>query len=81
MYNNKTNLPTDENIQYETHRIPESNQDGPSFIAKLAVAAIVVAYLGSPIDVIPDFIPVLGQVDDITAIYLAYRYIFLSGKE
>jgi uncharacterized membrane protein YkvA (DUF1232 family) len=34
------------------------------FIAK-AVAAAVVAYAFSPIDLIPDFIPVLGYVDDL----------------
>lgn len=32
-------------------------------IAKV-VAAVVVAYAVSPIDLIPDFIPVLGQLDD-----------------
>lgn len=34
------------------------------FIAK-AVAAAVIAYAFSPIDLIPDFIPVLGYVDDL----------------
>jgi uncharacterized membrane protein YkvA (DUF1232 family) len=34
------------------------------FIAK-ALAAAVVAYAFSPIDLIPDFIPVLGFVDDV----------------
>lgn len=33
-------------------------------MAKL-VAALVVAYALSPIDLIPDFIPVLGQLDDL----------------
>jgi uncharacterized membrane protein YkvA (DUF1232 family) len=30
--------------------------------------ALVVAYLAVPIDVIPDFIPVLGQLDDLLVI-------------
>ena len=46
--------------------------------AKL-VAALVLAYALSPIDLIPDFIPVLGLVDDLlivpAGIYLALRLI------
>jgi uncharacterized membrane protein YkvA (DUF1232 family) len=38
--------------------------------AKL-VAAALVAYLASPIDLIPDFIPVLGQVDDLLVAIIA----------
>lgn len=30
-----------------------------------AIAAVVVAYALSPIDLIPDFVPVLGYVDDV----------------
>ena len=46
--------------------------------AKLVIA-IVVAYALSPIDLIPDFIPVLGYVDDLVllplGIYLALKLI------
>jgi uncharacterized membrane protein YkvA (DUF1232 family) len=46
--------------------------------AKL-MAALVVAYAFSPIDLIPDFIPVLGYLDDLIlvplGIYLAIRLI------
>jgi uncharacterized membrane protein YkvA (DUF1232 family) len=38
--------------------------------AKL-VAGALVAYLASPIDLIPDFIPVLGQVDDLLVALIA----------
>jgi uncharacterized membrane protein YkvA (DUF1232 family) len=35
-----------------------------------AVAAIVVAYALSPIDLIPDFIPILGYLDDLVLVPL-----------
>jgi uncharacterized membrane protein YkvA (DUF1232 family) len=44
-----------------------------------AVAACVVAYALSPIDLIPDFVPVLGYLDDVilvpVGIYIAIRLI------
>src|SRR5574342_729469 len=49
-----------------------------SWYAKL-VAICVVAYAFSPIDLIPDFIPVIGYLDDLIivplGIYLALRMI------
>ena len=45
-----------------------SHPDTP-FAAKVA-AALVVAYAFSPIDLIPDFIPVLGYLDDVILIPL-----------
>jgi len=43
------------------------------------MAAVVVAYAASPIDLIPDFVPVLGYVDDLLllplGIWLAIRLV------
>ena len=43
---------------------------------------LLVPYLASPIDLIPDFIPVLGQADDALFVALALRRIVrMSGAE
>ena len=54
-----------------------SHPDTP--LAAKILAALVVAYAFSPIDLIPDFIPVLGYLDDVIlvplGIWLALRLI------
>ena len=39
----------------------------------------LVAYLAMPIDLLPDFIPVAGQLDDVFVAALALRYVLRSG--
>lgn len=41
---------------------------------KLALLALM-AYLATPIDLIPDFIPVAGQLDDAIAVALVLRFV------
>jgi uncharacterized membrane protein YkvA (DUF1232 family) len=46
----------------------------------ILVAAII--YLASPIDIVPDFIPIAGQVDDVIVVALALRVVLRgSGPE
>jgi len=47
-----------------------------------AILAATVAYLASPLDLIPDFIPIIGEVDDIFLVALVLqRFINVAGEE
>jgi len=42
---------------------------------------LLVAYLASPIDLVPDFVPVAGQLDDAIVIALVLRAVLRSGGD
>ena len=41
----------------------------------------LIAYLALPIDVVPDFIPVAGQLDDVIVVVLVLRLVLRGGRE
>ena len=43
------------------------------------VLGLLAAYLASPIDLVPDFIPVAGQLDDAVLVVLALRRLVRAG--
>jgi uncharacterized membrane protein YkvA (DUF1232 family) len=45
------------------------------------VLLVAVAYLACPIDLVPDFIPVLGQLDDLLVIGLLAGYLRRAAPE
>lgn len=57
-------------LKRETYTLYFASRDPRVPVVAKVLAAIVVAYAFSPIDLIPDFIPVLGYVDDLILIPL-----------
>ena len=47
---------------------------------KLLLLALV-GYLSLPIDLVPDFVPVAGQLDDVLIVALVLRHVVKSGGE
>jgi uncharacterized membrane protein YkvA (DUF1232 family) len=46
-----------------------------------ALLAALIAYLATPIDLVPDFIPVAGQLEDAIIVALALRTVLRSSGE
>ena len=40
---------------------------------------VVIAYVASPIDLVPDFVPIAGQLDDAILVVLAIRVLLRAG--
>jgi len=53
--------------------------DGRVSPARKLALAVLVAYLALPIDLIPDFIPVAGQLDDAILVALVLRVVLRGG--
>jgi len=54
-----------QHLKTETYALYLAYRDPRTPLYAKALAALVVAYALSPIDLIPDFIPVLGYLDDL----------------
>jgi uncharacterized membrane protein YkvA (DUF1232 family) len=63
-------------LAYKLFRDPRVSK-----VTKLAIPGLVAAYLLMPIDLLPDLVPVLGQLDDLAIIALALKFfVDLSPK-
>ena len=61
-----------------TLRRLESDRDLPAR-ARLGVLLLLV-YLASPIDLVPDFLPVIGYVDDVLIVAWALRWLIRAAR-
>lgn len=70
-------------FKFRYYRALSRDPEVPTISKWLLAAAL--AYLISPIDLVPDFIPVLGQLDDLvlvpTLLWLAVRFIPITVRE
>lgn len=46
----------------------------------IIIALLAILYIASPIDFIPDFIPVIGWIDDVFAGMVAFGSLFGGGE-
>jgi uncharacterized membrane protein YkvA (DUF1232 family) len=66
-----------EQLKTEVYALYLAYKDQRTPLVARVFAAVVVAYAFSPIDLIPDFIPILGYLDDLVLVPLG---IFLALK-
>ena len=53
-----------------------------NLLLKLIIPGLMIGYLIFPVDLLPDFIPVLGQLDDLAILALGIKlFIELSPKD
>jgi len=62
-------------IRTEAHAVWLAARDPRTPVLAKLVGLLVAAYALSPIDLIPDFIPGLGMMDDVVLVPLAIRWL------
>ena len=41
---------------------------------------LAIAYVATPLDLVPDFVPVVGQLDDVLVVALSLRYVVRAAS-
>ena len=77
MWNRLKNIASEFKTELQVYRLVLKHKRTP-FVSKLLLW-IAIGYLLLPFDLIPDFIPILGQIDDVIIIpllvYIAIKFI------
>ena len=65
------------------YNVEQDSLQDPSPLSwqRILVFIAGVVYLLSPLDLVPDFIPLLGWVDDVVVVYLLVQYYLLPGMQ